>query len=150
MDDFLSVSNLQHYQHYKHRNPPWIKVYREFWTDHTLLQLTLPERMLFLGCCSLAAEMGNKIPNDPSYLSKRLNIKVTSGMLSSLLSSSLLCLYSTLKHTFSAERLQDASTTLAPRKQVASKMLAERQPKDFTPIGIEVQAVADKWFPPMP
>lgn len=27
------VRNWNHFQHYKHRNPPWIKLYREILTD---------------------------------------------------------------------------------------------------------------------
>ena len=115
---YLSVRNLSRYQHYKHRNPPWIKLYREFWSDYTLRQLSVPTRLLFMGLCSLAAELDNKIPADPTYLTARLGFLVASKMLASLTSSesTLLCLYSdsTLKE-------QVASTELASCRHPASK-----------------------------
>lgn len=111
---YLSIKNLTRYQHYKHRNPPWIKLYREFWTDYTLLSLGPTERLLFLGLCSLASELDNKIPADPVYLTRRLGFPIASKMLAAV--STLLCLYSD-----STLREQVASTELADCRQHASK-----------------------------
>ncbi len=115
---YLSVKNLTKFQHYKHRNPPWIKLYREFWSDYTLRQLSVGARLLFMGICSLAAELENKIPADPKYLSDRLGFQVASKMLAELTSqdSTLLCLYSD-----STLREQVASAALADCKHDASK-----------------------------
>lgn len=109
--DYLSLKNLRKYQHYSHRNPPWIKLYREFWTDYTVRSLTPLQRLLFLGLMTLAAELENQIPHDARYLSDRLGLKVAETDISTLLSSTLLS--STLKHTSADNMLagctQDAS-----------------------------------------
>ena len=114
----IRVKNLEKYQHYKHRNPPWVKLYREVWTDYTLRQLTVSERLLFLGLCSLGMELGNQIPNDPSYLSARLGFAITQAMISHLLASDLvlsnLILSNLEEHnasTLLADCVQDASKT---------------------------------------
>ena len=110
---YLSVKNLTKYQHYKHRNPPWIKLYREVWTDYTLRQLPVVARLLFLGLSSLAMELENRVPADPRYLSDRLGFKVTLPDISHLLSSNLIL--SNLEE-------QVASATLADCKHDASNM----------------------------
>lgn len=108
---YLSVKNLTKYQHYKHRNPPWIKLYREVWTDYTLRQLPVVSRLLFLGLSSLAMELENQVPADPKYLTDRLGFKVLDKDISYLLSSNLIL--SNLEE-------QIASTELAPCMQPAS------------------------------
>lgn len=114
---YLSVCNLGKYQHYKQRNPPWVKMYREVWTDYTLRACSVSERLLFLGLTTLGMELKNEIPNDPKYLTARLGFAITTHMISHLLSFNLLS--SNLDyHVASTEH---ASTALASRKHVASK-----------------------------
>lgn len=107
----LSVKNLRKYQHYTHRNPPWIKLYREFWTDYTLRQLPISTRLLFMGLSSLAMECENQIPSDPKYLSDRLGFKVSPQDISHLISSNLILsnLHEQVASTALAECKQDAS-----------------------------------------
>jgi hypothetical protein len=108
----LSVKNLARYQHYKHRNPPWIKLYRECWTDYTLRALTPAERLLFIGLSSLGMELQNAIPYDAKYLSSRLGFAITTSMIVHLISSNLI---------LSNLEQQVASAPLAQCKQDASK-----------------------------
>ena len=117
----LSIKNLRKYQHYTHRNPPWIKLYREFWTDYTLRSLPLETRFLFLGLSSLAMELENQVPGDPKYLSDRLGFKVTQSAINLLVSSSLVL--SNLILSNLEEHV--ASTPLADCKQDASKKQEE-------------------------
>jgi len=109
---YLSVKNLARYQHYRHRNPPWIKLYRESWTDYTLRRLTPAERLLFIGLSSLGMELGNKIPYDAHYLTSRLGFLVTTAMLVHLILSNLIL--SNLEE-------HEGSDALATCKQDASK-----------------------------
>ena len=108
---YLSVKNLTKFQHYKHRNPPWIKLYREFWTDYTLRSLPVNARLLFIGLTSLAMELENNIPGDERYLSDRLGFKVLEKDIIYLISSNLI-LSNLPEHV--------ASDVLAPCKHVAS------------------------------
>ncbi len=109
--EYLSVTNLTKFQHYKHRNPPWIKLYREFWTDYTLRSLSVNARLLFIGLTSLAMELENKIPNDERYLSDRLGFKIVEKDIYNLISSNLILsnLHVQVASNPLAECLQDAS-----------------------------------------
>jgi len=118
---YLSVKNLARYQHYRHRNPPWIKLYRESWTDYTLRRLTPAERLLFIGLSSLGMELENKIPYDAQYLTSRLGFAITTAMLVHLILSNLIL--SNLEE-------HEGSDTLATCKQDASK--SDVQPSKFT------------------
>ncbi len=119
---YLSVKNLSKYQHYKHRNPPWIKLYREVWTDYTLRQLPVVSRLLFLGLSSLAMELDNHVPADAKYLTDRLGFKVTLPDISSLISSNLIL--SNLEE-------QVASDVLAACTHDASMKLASTNGRDY-------------------
>lgn len=88
---FLSVANNARYQHYgERRNPPWIKLYREFVSDYTMQQLTVESRLFFVCCFILASETANKIPFDLSYLSKRLGFTVSDTTITPLIRSGCL------------------------------------------------------------
>ena len=88
---FLRVKNLEKYQHYgTRRNPPWIKLYREFLSDYQLRQCPIPSR-LFFGCCFiLASETSNCIPFDVKYLSDRVGFVVDDSVITPLIQSGLL------------------------------------------------------------
>lgn len=100
---YLSVKNLERYQHYKDRNPPWVKLYRETLNDYKLRQVPVPARLFFLFCLLLASETENRIPYDLKYLSDRCGFPITEVLVNSLITYEFLL----------AECLQDASTTLA-------------------------------------
>lgn len=161
MPTYLSVKNLHKYQHYKTRNPPWVKLHRNFWIDDKIDELSIPEKLLFLGCLTLASESENRVPQNVRFLSKRLGFSVTEPMLQKLLDLTLLCsasdsvsvsALSLSKHSASsplASQTDDAIKKLATRKHNDSKTLADRTSKGFSPASDEVHAVADKWFPPV-
>ena len=119
--DMLTIKNLGKFQHYKLRNPPWIKLYREFWNDYTLRSCSPAVRLLFIGLCSLAAELGNKIPADPRYLSERLGFPVASKMLAELLATESVSVSVSVSVSDGADR---PDMTLASCTQDASKPLA--------------------------
>ena len=154
MLDYLSVKNLPKYQHYKKRNPPWVKLHRNFWMDDKIDALTVPERLFFLGCLTIASEHDNRFKNDPRYLSKRLGFPVSSKMIEKLLSLTLLCSVSDSDNSVSlslslTRSKHSASSPIAERKHIASTTLADRTSKGLTSIASEVTAIADKHFPPI-
>lgn len=71
---FLSVKNYEKYQHYKDRNPPWVKVYWDLLSDDKFIMLTMEERSLYLHMILLASRHGNVIPLDGNYI--RLQLKL--------------------------------------------------------------------------
>ena len=151
---YLSVKNFEKYQHYKHRNPRWIKLYYSLLDDADFLALPDAAQLSYFKLLLIASRTDNRITSEPSYLKrvtrsrKVLDLKplFDAGFLveseqgeirgDSLSDSSLsLSLREHSASTPLAKGLHNASNTLAGRKQDASKMLAE---------------IADKVFPPIP
>lgn len=65
---FRRIVNWDRFQHYRDRNPPWIKLYRDLLTSQTWVTLDDAGRVLAIACMMLAAATGNKIPFDPAYV----------------------------------------------------------------------------------
>jgi hypothetical protein len=123
MMQYLSVANLSKYQHYSKRNPPWVKLHREFITDYTIRTFSIPTRFLFSCLWLIASETENKIPYNLAWLSERIGMKVTALILEPLLASSL-CSVS-VSVSVSPLSLTENSAVLAGGKQDASVVLAE-------------------------
>jgi hypothetical protein len=87
---YLRVKNLEQYQHYSTRNPPWIKLYRTMLSDYEMRQLSIPARYCYIGCLILASETDNRIPHDPKYLSERFGMSVSEAILTALIDSGFL------------------------------------------------------------
>ena len=62
------IANWGAHQHYKKRNPPWIKLHREMLSSRTWVALDDSSRVLAVACMLLAAASGNEIPTDPAYV----------------------------------------------------------------------------------
>ena len=75
MASFLRVRSLAKYQHYRDRNPPWVKLHRELLEDYDFEQLpdaTKAHAMLLL---LLASRLGNEIPNDPDWIARKIGAR---------------------------------------------------------------------------
>jgi hypothetical protein len=59
------------YQHYKDRDPPWIKLHRDLLTSRTWVSLDNDGRVLAVACMLVAAGTENQIPADPAYFMRR-------------------------------------------------------------------------------
>lgn len=75
MAKFLRIKEWAKYQHYKDRNPPWVKLYREMLTSYTWTVLDDASRLLAIVCLLLAAETDNKIPLDRDFIRRRSQLK---------------------------------------------------------------------------
>lgn len=75
MAKFLRIIEWEKYQHYKDRNPPWIKLHRELLTSNTWVELDDASRLLALVCMLLAADTDNKIPLDGTFIQRRAYMK---------------------------------------------------------------------------
>lgn len=74
---FLSIKNFEKYQHYKHRNPPWIRLYGSLFGDREFLQMPIRARYLYVGLLTLAAQHGNAVRNDCNWIAHRLGMDVS-------------------------------------------------------------------------
>ena len=73
MVQFFSVKNLSKYQHYKDRNPPWIKLYNSILDDYTFANLPDPSKAHLLAIMLLASRYNNKIPLDAKWVATKIN-----------------------------------------------------------------------------
>lgn len=69
---FLLIKNFDRFQHYKDRNPPWIKLYTALLSDPEFLNLPEAAQAQLLKLWLLAAQMGNPIPNQPRLLAGKI------------------------------------------------------------------------------
>jgi len=68
---FIRIVNWGTFQHYKDRNPPWIKLHRDMITSRTWVTADDASRVLVIACMVLAAETNNKIPFDAEFIRRR-------------------------------------------------------------------------------
>lgn len=71
---FLSIKNFEKYQHYKHRNPPWIKLHLEILDDAAFLRMPDASKWHYIGLLLLASRRENRIEADPEYIRGRLGL----------------------------------------------------------------------------
>ena len=115
---FYRVRNHEKFQHYKRRNPPWIKFHSSAMTDYAFSSLPDATKWHAMGIAVLASQTDNHIPNDSAWVG-RLICATEKVELMPLIGIGFLveCDCETCAG-------QDASKTLAACKQNASNMLA--------------------------
>lgn len=75
---WIVIPRWEEFQHYKNRDPVWIRVYTRLLSDDAYLSLT-PHRALVLHRLWLEyARSGRTLPLDTRKLSRRLSLRVTS------------------------------------------------------------------------
>jgi hypothetical protein len=105
----IRLVNWERFQHYKHRNPPWIKLYCEMLSSQTWVTLDDSNRVLAFAVLMLAARHDNKIPMDPAYI-RRVAYLNSDPDFASLLGINFI------------EIVEDASNMLAPCEHDASNL----------------------------
>lgn len=73
--DFFRIKNWERFQHYKERNPPWIKFHTVVLDDPQIYALSEPQRCHLFQIWLLAARTGNLIPYDPDFVANRIGAK---------------------------------------------------------------------------
>ena len=68
---YLKIKNWEKYQHYKDRNPPWIKLYHSLLDDYLYGCLQDDSKLLLLSLWLLASRTDNRIPNDPEWIKRK-------------------------------------------------------------------------------
>lgn len=72
---YLRVNNWESFQHYKDRNPPWIKLHRDLLRDYEFNCLQDASKLQLMLIWLLASQMDNKIPADVVFIKSQLGIK---------------------------------------------------------------------------
>ena len=108
-EPYIVVKNFDTFQHYKHRNPPWIRLYTRLLDadDVAYSRLQDASKALAIHIWMLASRHDNKIPADINWLQRRLNLQEPIN-LEPLLSAGFISI-----------KNGDASTVLARCKQNA-------------------------------
>lgn len=151
---FLRIREWEKYQHYKDRNPPWIKLHVELMNSYTWVTVDDASRLLALVLMMLAARTGNKIPLDRGYIQRAAYLRKPPDV-QPLIDAGFVDLHEesdsdienkTLGQVAS-EALADASTMLAvdtecltrdrdrdrEEKETSLSKRATRLPEKFTP-----------------
>jgi len=71
----LSINGIEKWQHYKRRNPPWIKLYNSIFNDYKFSRLTDCQKFHLISLWSLASVMDNSLPDDAEWLSARVGAR---------------------------------------------------------------------------
>lgn len=71
MGAFYRIVEWSTYQHYKDRDPPWIKLHRDTLTSRTWVDADDKARVLAVACMLIAAGTDNQIPADPGFVRRR-------------------------------------------------------------------------------
>ena len=75
--EYLMVADLERFQHYKDRCPPWVKLHWSMLDDPRFIELNEVNRQRYLMCILIASRVENRIKNDPVYLSKMMRLSET-------------------------------------------------------------------------
>lgn len=71
----LRIRNLEKYQHYRDRNPPWVKLHRDLLENYEFEQLPDATKAHALLLLLLAARIGNVIPIDPLWIGRKIGAR---------------------------------------------------------------------------
>lgn len=86
MTQYFCIKNWDEFQHYKDRNPPWIKLHNQLLDNYEFECLTDATKGHLLCIWMLASRTNNKIAYDPSWVKRKIGANSTVD-LESLLSS---------------------------------------------------------------
>lgn len=121
MSTYLRIRQWNEFQHYKDRDPPWIKLHRKLLTSQTWVSSDDASRALAIALMLLAAGTDNKIPADPAYL-KRVAYLNSEPDWMPLVRNGFVDLIGE-----NGEVLADASKTLAKRTECSSEKIREEE-----------------------
>jgi hypothetical protein len=111
----LRIPRWRDFQHYKDRNAPWIKAYRELLLDDEWHELSDPSKGHLFGLWLLAASYEGKIPFKPNWISRQIGATVAINW-RELASSKWVALNEAASAVL-AESYQDASLRALAREE---------------------------------
>ena len=163
---FLKIKNWERHQHYKDRDPKWIKLYQDILTSQTWVVGDDASRTLAISLMLLAAKTGNRIPMNAAYI-KRVAYLNSEPDFSSLLATDFIEIIEESGNASDvlAERYRDASlekrreeknrkeTPLAadaPRRQQKKSIVFDFQSGNFKGITEDDELRWQEAYPAVP
>lgn len=119
---FFRVKNFERYQHYKKRNPPWVKLHREILDDDKFIFLSIEARHHYVTLLLIASSRNNVIPLDLKYLKKVMRLDEEPDL----------------------TPLFEAGFLIALSRQQASKMLEDRRQNALSETETETEKKRDR------
>jgi hypothetical protein len=132
--DTFSVTNWEKHQHYKDRNPPWIKLHKDLLHDYGFSCLRDASKVQLMMIWLLASQMDNKIPADQKWLKNALHLEGDID-LKALSDAGFIDIASTTL----AGSQQSATTETEAETQVLTEAKAKREKKE------EVISIFEFW-----
>jgi hypothetical protein len=83
MAGYFGVRNWEEFQHYKDRDPAWIKLYNRLLDDYAFGLLPDARKWHLVGIFLLASRHNNRVPRDPAWVARKIgaNLPVDLGVL---------------------------------------------------------------------
>jgi hypothetical protein len=72
MNGYFAVRNWEEFQHYKDRDPTWIKLYNRLLDDYAFGLLPDARKWHLVGIFLLASRHNNRVPRDPQWVSRKI------------------------------------------------------------------------------
>lgn len=120
---YIEIPRWDEFQHYKSRDPIWIKAYTRLLSDDKYLSLSAAQRALLHGLWILYAKSNRKVLANTSKLSRKLELRVTKRSLESLRDAGFIEI---LASSLLAQRREEES-----RKLLASTTTVENPARKF-------------------
>lgn len=70
----LIVKNWDSFQHYKRRNPPWIKLHRAILDDYAFCSLPDQTKAHLILIWAYASQNNGSVPHDVPFLERKLSV----------------------------------------------------------------------------
>lgn len=71
--NFLTIKNWETFQHYKRRNPPWLKLHRALLDDYAFCSLPDAAKGHLMLLWLLASQNNGTIPADVPFLERKIS-----------------------------------------------------------------------------
>jgi hypothetical protein len=71
---FLAIKNWDNFQHYKRRNPPWIKLHRAILDDYAFCSLPDQAKAHLILIWAYASQNNGSVPHDVPFLERKLSV----------------------------------------------------------------------------
>lgn len=73
--EYFTIANWEEFQHYKDRNPPWIKLHRALLTDYEFACLQDASKLHLVLIWLLFSQSKKALPVDSKYIQKALHLE---------------------------------------------------------------------------
>lgn len=125
----IAIKSWERFQHYKDRDPPWIKLYRDTLTSEAWVLGTDLSRLVQVASTMLAARYNNKIPYDFKLIKKVSSLDCTEGQFKAAIEHLIDKDFIEIQEVTSTEKVvvQVASTPLAKCSSEAEQRRAEKR-----------------------